>query len=876
MAARGGRNNLVAKRVIDDLIDISRERSPLKYLKIFIEQQITDHRRFIARMRDEIRTSTNLISQLNVLIAELEASVDYEEVFDLVMELRDDRRDEEYGKPDGIKLNVTFDALNRISGKHRALFLSFLGDMVRQHIGLKILSWKKRYFDVVLTVRKLVMNRLSQLLRNFRRKLRQTYILPNQNTLSKLNEVLTKYSAILKAEEWFNFVKYTATKEYKVKSAAAKMARSKSVYQHTMGRVRYALVKEKMVSLVDINLINSNADEEGKTTVVGCENDLSIQKSNGLANLEKMETRVSNKTSPCKTVKSVGSKKMTRSIRKDSSRQDSQSQENVSPLLVLPQAIKCKLWHFKKSTIIALGIVYKTGGKQMLLPKDCNKVSIDTSLVDAACIPNVGNNDFKTVKDAVGGFFAWPKDQVVFDPKDRKKPSPAWSYPKGKCRKSLGGLQDWSAEGKIGSTKEDTGLTNKETKEETRLTIGTGCSLTKLPKEILALEPHLNLQPLRPLQLPPKKENQDKYCHVCETPRWIWKLSKRRGKTIGKIKLEVVFGDRGLLRTVMINFIVVRAPSPYNVIFGKTDLRSLRAVSSTIHYMVREVANGRTRGQPEHQPRERSPGESGFDRTNISQPSILGSTGNNMGKLIGAMINMKLNPKKCSFEVEEGKFLGYMVTSEGIRANPKKTKAIVDMQSHQTLREMQSLSGKLAALKRFLSHGNGGCECHTTSRKKGDIMFDTLRKQDGKRGRKELCLVGKTGPVVLPNKDDMERWTLFTDGASNSKGFRAGLVLISSNGVEFTYALRLNFANTNNEAEYEALLVGLCMAKKMKVQNIDEKVDSKLVVSQANYVIREIHMGSCGMHIRARFMVANPIIKGYYWPTMHRDVRNVT
>ncbi|GJT73677.1 reverse transcriptase domain-containing protein, partial [Tanacetum coccineum] len=370
MAARGSRNNIVARRVIDELIDISGERSPPKYLKIFIEQQITDHRRFIARMRDEIRTSTNLISQLNALIAELEASGDYEEVFDLVMELWDDRRDKqdkvadfnrliavaeekihgkeidlemleaegndvavgcaigimetqaiddqdplvnydndnenddlgyqseeyfdevqeddennhsngnvvkrgitrlykfrrEYGKPDGIKLSVTFDALNRISGKHRALFSSFLGDMVREHIGLKILSWKKvdseardklwdeitRYFDVDLTVRKLVMNRLGQLLRNFRRKLRQTYILPNQNTLSKLNEVPAKYSAILQAEEWVNFVKYTATEEYKVKSAAAKMARSKSVYQHTMGRGGYALVKEKMIEKKEI------------------------------------------------------------------------------------------------------------------------------------------------------------------------------------------------------------------------------------------------------------------------------------------------------------------------------------------------------------------------------------------------------------------------------------------------------------------------------------------------------------------------------------------------------------------------------------------------------------------------------------------------
>ncbi|GKA34707.1 putative ribonuclease H-like domain-containing protein [Tanacetum coccineum] len=137
--------------------------------------------------------------------------------------------------------------------------------------------------------------------------------------------------------------------------------------------------------------------------------------------VEEMETRVSNKTSPCETIKSVGSKKRTRSIRKDSSRQDSQLQENVSPLLVLSQAIKCKLWHLKKSTIIALGTIYKTNGKQMLhnkeLLKDCYKVSIDTSLVDAACIPDVGNNGLKTVKDAIGGFFEWLNDLVVFDPK---------------------------------------------------------------------------------------------------------------------------------------------------------------------------------------------------------------------------------------------------------------------------------------------------------------------------------------------------------------------------------------------------------------------------------------------------------------------------
>ena len=47
------------------------------------------------------------------------------------------------------------------------------------------------------------------------------------------------------------------------------------------------------------------------------------------------------------------------------------------------------------------------------LPNDCYKVSIDKSLVDAACIPDIGNIGLKTVREGVGCFFAWPKDQVI-------------------------------------------------------------------------------------------------------------------------------------------------------------------------------------------------------------------------------------------------------------------------------------------------------------------------------------------------------------------------------------------------------------------------------------------------------------------------------
>ncbi|GJT10045.1 hypothetical protein Tco_0857087 [Tanacetum coccineum] len=42
-------------------------------------------------------------------------------------------------------------------------------------------------------------------------------------------------------------------------------------------------------------------------------------------------------------------------------------------------------------------------------------------------------------------------------------------------------------------------------------------------------------------------------------------------------------------------------------------------------------------------------------------------------------VNMKLNPKKCSFDVEEGPFIGHLITKQGIKANPLKVKAITDL-----------------------------------------------------------------------------------------------------------------------------------------------------------------------------------------------------
>jgi hypothetical protein len=64
---------------------------------------------------------------------------------------------------------------------------------------------------------------------------------------------------------------------------------------------------------------------------------------------------------------------------------------------------------------------------------------------------------------------------------------------------------------------------------------------------------------------------------------------------------------------------------------------------------------------------------------------------------------MMLNPKKCVFGVSSGKLLGYMVSSRGIDANPKKVEAIEKLQPPRTRREIQKLAGMMAALIRFIS-----------------------------------------------------------------------------------------------------------------------------------------------------------------------------
>ena len=67
------------------------------------------------------------------------------------------------------------------------------------------------------------------------------------------------------------------------------------------------------------------------------------------------------------------------------------------------------------------------------------------------------------------------------------------------------------------------------------------------------------------------------------------------------------------------------------------------------------------------------------------------------------LYQMKLNPSKCAFGVVSRKFLGFMMSQRGIEANLKKVRAILDMMSPKTIKEVQKLTGRIAAPNRFIS-----------------------------------------------------------------------------------------------------------------------------------------------------------------------------
>lgn len=91
---------------------------------------------------------------------------------------------------------------------------------------------------------------------------------------------------------------------------------------------------------------------------------------------------------------------------------------------------------------------------------------------------------------------------------------------------------------------------------------------------------------------------------------------------------------------------------------------------------------------------------------------------------------------------------------------------------------------------------------------------------------------------TIPNdessQDDLDLWTIHTNGSSVMDLEGVGVVLISLEWDFFKYGVQLNFLATNNETEYEAMLTGLRVAKAIGAKKVLLKSDSQLMIGQVN------------------------------------------
>ncbi|XP_057530798.1 uncharacterized protein LOC130809160 [Amaranthus tricolor] len=264
---------------------------------------------------------------------------------------------------------------------------------------------------------------------------------------------------------------------------------------------------------------------------------------------------------------------------------------------------------------------------------------------------------------------------------------------------------------------------------------------------------------------------------------------------------------------------------------------------------------------------------------------------------------MKLNPDKCVFGVTGGKCLGFLVDERGIEANPDKIRAIQSMRSPTSVKEVQKLTGCVAALGRFLSKSADKSEAEESFRQlkehlstlpklvspikeeklvlyvsvseyslSGVLVAEREKKQlpiyyishafrgsEGNYGEvekvifaivmladfgieyeprtaiKAQALADFIAESTLPyHPEPNQEWKLYVDGSSTQSASGAGLLIVSSAGVRMERAVRFEFATSNNEAEYEALLMGLRICYETGAKKLSAFSDSQLIVGQVN------------------------------------------
>uniref|UniRef100_A0A151UE88 Retrovirus-related Pol polyprotein from transposon 412 family n=1 Tax=Cajanus cajan TaxID=3821 RepID=A0A151UE88_CAJCA len=205
--------------------------------------------------------------------------------------------------------------------------------------------------------------------------------------------------------------------------------------------------------------------------------------------------------------------------------------------------------------------------------------------------------------------------------------------------------------------------------------------------------------------------------------------------------------------------------------------------------------------------------------------------------------NMHLNPEKCVFGVQRGRFLGFMITSRGIEANPEKYQCEEAFQGFKTFLTTRPIL------------------------QRPDHNTDLL-----------LCLAvaeNAISPVIVQEHQKVQTPIYFINRVledaeksdNEGLGWMTGIWNYLKDG-------------TLPEGKDEARKVRMRSAKFVIIgdelfkRGVSTPLFKCLTASQAAYVIKEIHQGICGMHSGARSMATRVLRAGYYWPTLKSDCQS--
>ncbi|KAJ9553497.1 hypothetical protein OSB04_017542, partial [Centaurea solstitialis] len=192
---------------------------------------------------------------------------------------------------------------------------------------------------------------------------------------------------------------------------------------------------------------------------------------------------------------------------------------------------------------------------------------------------------------------------------------------------------------------------------------------------------------------------------------------------------------------------------------------------------------------------------------------------------------MKLNPTKCSFGVRAGKFLGYMVTQRGIEASPEQIKAIKEIQSPRNVKEVQKLTGRVAALNRFISRSSDKCL----------LFYNVLRKNQGfnwtEAHEKALQDLKQymASPPLLTKPIEGESLQLYLAVSNNAVS--AVLVREDDQQQHPIYYISKSFLNAETRyTSMEKLLLGLVTAAK----KLRHYFESHHIIVVTNYPLKTV------------------------------------